>query len=309
MATSWYLCNDGSVMYPLDVLFFFLFPNEKNPNLTALCLSSRYYQILYELNLSWQPELLKLEDLLDCIIGLTIICIWLTIAFIVCKYIWDYIDPSFSSITPVHKKWYVVGNMSKALFLGILVFNSFYKTFLHQICIDKFPDQLGMKRYTVTYLATDVVVLYMIPKLPKSTIIHHVTSILACFLSFATNYDVKGFTGLLGFSKMIVAYGALSSMSGLVNAYLALRVVYRNSNKMKILCYLSLMTYIFVCGINWTFQLSWLIGVLKALDYSVFSIMYIGVLAFIINDDIVLIKWLLKQSSPMAEVNTKQKKL
>ena len=61
------------------------------------------------------------------------------------------------------------------------------------------------------------------------------------------------------------------------------------------------MTYIFVCGINWTFQLSWLIGVLKALDYSVFSIMYIGVLAFIINDDIVLIKWLLKQSSPMAE--------
>ena len=147
----------------------------------------------------------------------------------------------------------------------------------------------------------------MIPKLPKSTIIHHVTSALAAFLSFATNYDVKGFTGLSGFSKMITTYGALSSMSGLVNAYLALRVVYRNSNKMKILCYLSLMTYIFVCGINWTFQLSWLIGVLKALDYSVFSIMYIGTLAFIINDDIVLIKWLLKQSSPMAEVNTKQK--
>ena len=308
MATSWYLCSDGSVMYPLDVLFF-LFPNEKNSSVSVFCLSSRYYQIPYELNLSWQPGLLRLEDLLDCIIGLTIICIWLTIAFIVCKYIWDYIDPSFSSITPAHKKWYVVGNMSKALFLGIIVFSSYYKTGLHQVYIDEFTDQLLIKRSMIIYLATDVVALYMIPKLPKSTVIHHVTSVLGAFLSFATNYNVKGFTGLLGFSKMIAMYGALSSMSGSVNAYLALRVVYRNSNKMKILCYLSLMTYIFVCGINWTFQLSWLIGVLKALDYSVFSIMYIGTLAFIINDDIVLIKWLLKQSSPMAEVNTKQKKL
>ena len=308
MATSWYLCSDGSVMYPLDVLFF-LFPNEKNSNVSVFCLSPKYYQIPFELNLSWQPEFLRLEDFIDCIIGLTITCIWLTIAFIVCKYIWDYIDPSFSSITPAHKKWYVVSNMSKALFLGSIVFSTFYPTALQQAYNDEFSDQLVLKRCMVVYLATDVVALYMIPKLPQSTIIHHVASMLADFLSFSTNYNVKGFTGLLGLGKMIATYGAFSSMSGLVNAYLALRVVYRNSNKMKILCYLSLVTYIFVCGINWTFQIFWLIGVLKAFDYSIFSIMYMAILAFIINDDIVLIKWLLKQSSPMAEVNTKQKKL
>ena len=308
MATSWYLCSDGSVMYPLDVLFF-LFPNEKNSNESVFCLSPKYYQIPYEFNLSWQPGLLRLEDLIDCMIGLTIMCIWLTIAFIVCKYIWDYIYPSFSSVTPAHKKWYVVGNMSKALFLGAIVFSPYYPTALQQAYNDEFTDQLVIKRSMVIYLATDVVALYMIPKLPQSTIIHHVTTMLASFLSFATNYNVKGFTGLLGFSKMIATYGALSSMSGLVNAYLALRVVYRNSKKMKILCYLSLVTYVFVCGINWTFQLSWLIGILKAFDHSIFSILYMATLVFIINDDIVLIKWLLKQSSPMAEVNTKQKKL
>ena len=157
-----------------------------------------------------------------------------------------------------------------------------------------------MKRGCAVYIVPDIVALYMVPKLPRTTIVHHIVTTLSGLVIFSTNLEIKGYTGLLGFVKMGTIYGSLSSLAFSVNAYLGLRVVYRDAKWIKLLSYMSLFVYLGISFINWSFHLSWFIGVVRAWDYSIYSIVYIAVFYLIVSDDIVLIKWLLRQSSPMA---------
>ena len=103
-------------------------------------------------------------------------------------------------------------------------------------------------------------------------------------------------------------YGCLGALAYPVNAYLGLRVVYRDSKLIKILGYWSLFLYLSIFVINWIFHAIWFIGLLQLWHFSFFTILYKFVFILIVCDDIVLIKWLLKQASPMADDHNKKNK-
>ena len=85
---------------------------------------------------------------------------------------WSHLD----MFLPSHKKWYVVANMSKAFFLGCFALSPKYWVGFHK---EQFLDEfqlLELKRTMAVYIGTDLVALYLVPKLPTSTILHHVVT-------------------------------------------------------------------------------------------------------------------------------------
>lgn len=192
--------------------------------------------------------------------------------------------------------------MLKAAVLCLITTNSIFWMELYKSTLDDYNGQLlQVKRACAIFLVPDIVALFMVPKLPTTTLIHHVTTITSGFVIFSSNFKMKGFFGVLGFVKMGVFYGSFSSLAFPVNAYLGLRVVYHNSKWIKLLCYISLIVYVIVCFVNWIYHSVWLIGVIQAGDYSFFSVLYCIVFFLIVSDDIILIKWLLRKSSPMID--------
>ena len=214
------------------------------------------------------------------------------------KNIWEHIDPQYALINPPHKKWYVVANLSKSFFLGCMAMSSRYWIgSLYAYYYDEIPS-LNVKRCGMLYIATDLVALLIVPKLPLSTKLHHITTIFLIMIVTTINMEAKGFSGLLGVCKMAILYGIFSTIAFLVNAYLALRVVYSRGTWLHLLVKISLWPYVLCCVCNWTVHLLWMVNLMVNLELAIMNIIYLLAISFMVNDDIVLIKWLIRRSSP-----------
>lgn len=302
----WYVCDDGWPLELLDSLHL-LFPNEgrrvspaKNYTGRIPCFEPRHFPFVRSLPNEFLPG-----DLVDSAVVFLLLCAIVTITLVVTKFIWSAFDPRFASIRPTHKQWYVVANVSKAFLLGsmslsvrcwIMLYHAFFK--------DQFPS-LEVKRSMLLYSITDVVALYMVPKLPTSTIIHHIVVPTFCLVISTIDLSVPGWGGLLGVCKMAVLYGTCGTVAFTVNAYLALRVVYPKAQWLHTLAKLALVAYLLGCAANWTVHLLWLGGIVWRLDASVWTVLYLLMVLLIVHDDITLIKWLVKRSSPMADEHNK----
>ena len=296
------LCQDGLPLEPLDVLGL-LFPN-KGPNVTGtnVCFVQQRFQVPALRKLLPDPtDIFTPDDFVDGVACFAVLCVVITIGMFFVKHVWEYLDPSFAAINPPHKKWYVVANLSKALLLGVMASSHRYWLGTYHMYTNDHFQVLEVKRCGVIYVATDAVALYMVPKLPRSTVIHHISTIFLVGLVTAINLDIKGWSGLLGVSKMAVLYAIFSTVAYSVNAYLAFRVVYPKASWLKWLVKISLWTYLLCCACNWSVHALWLVNLLTSFQISVFNFLYAIVLAAIVHDDIVLIKWLMNKSSPMAD--------
>ena len=298
---QWYRCSDGWPLEPLDVLHL-MFPNKgRNSTGRNVCFVPKLIEFAPLRNLLPDSTgLFQADHLVDSSVILFTLCALVTIGLILAKFIWERVDPSFASIMPSHKKWYVVANMSKAFFLACMALSSRYWIGAYLgFFLDEFQT-VELKRCGMLYLTTDVVALYMVPKLPLSTILHHISTSVLIMLVSSIDISIKGWQGLLGVCKMSLIYGVLSSFAFLVNAYLGLRVVYPKALWMHWLVKLSLYPYVLCCAVNWTVHAIWLAGVISAFDLSIYNVLYVLAISFMVHDDIVLIRWLLKRSSPMA---------
>ena len=308
---SWYRCADGSIMDQLDFIHLVFFPYQ-DYNVSPgenVCFKPRHFQLPIITNLlPEQTTLFSPDDLVDGTIALIIFSTFVMITMILLRYIWDILDPHFNAISPAHKKWYVVANISKGFWLACLALSPKYwiGTYNGQM-FDEF-QLIELKRCIAIYISTDLVALFMVPKLPLSTIMHHVAVTVLSLFVFGVNLQVKGYANILGLSKMLLAYGACSTIPFSVNLYLALRVVYAKSVLVKLLCYIGLLTYLMCCLLNWSIHGLWLMGFWAQRDFSIYTIFYTFMLIFLVRDDIILIKWLLRQSSPMATDKIKNKK-
>ena len=302
MAIEFWRCGDGSFVEPLDTIHGLFFPNRgyTKPTTVNVCFQPRYFNLSFITRLlPERGDLFTPDDLVDGLAALTVICTFVFVAIVAAKYIWEHFDPSFKAISPSHKKWYVVANMSKGFWLLCLLISPKYWVGIYRcFVLDKF-QLIELKRSMAVYIATDVCALYLVPKLPFSTVMHHIVTTLLTIVTFSVNVGMEGYIGILGVSKMTVLYGSWSVIPFAVNWYLALRVVYPKSAVVNVLRLVALVTYIICCIVNWSTHLYWLLsfGDLS----SIFSIVYIALLLFIVRDDVVLILWLLSRSSPMSE--------
>ena len=298
---QWYLCSDGSLIEPLDYLNL-LFPNKGRSVVgDNVCFEPRPFSVpLLQERLPDGDNFYLPDHLIDGVISLTLLTVLVTILMIVMKWVWSRLDPQFAAITPAHKQWYVVANMCKATALAILTLSTrFWVGTYRAFFLDQFVN-LEIKRCAMIYIATDVAALYMVPKLPQSTIMHHVATTGLSLMCCGINLTLKGWTSLLGTAKMALIYGIFSTPNFSVNAYLGLRIVYPNA-KWGGLVTLSMCVYLLCCAMNWSSHAWWLAGLAWNGDLSIYCIIYLLPISAMVRDDIVLLKWLWKRGSPLVD--------
>jgi hypothetical protein len=303
MAAKFGWCYDDTLMEPVDMIHWLLYPNhgygvEAGDN---VCFQPRHFHFptISDLLPPASDYFLPL-DLVDGVIALLLTSGLLTVALVVAKYTWDFIDPYFKAISPSHKKWYVVANMSKGIILGLLCISpkywiGSYKCFIQDEC-----QLVELKRSVVIFITTDLVALFLVPKLPFTTVMHHTVVTIVSIILFSINIGTKGFNDIFGVAKLSVFYGVCSTVPFSVNLYLALRVVYPKSFVVSAIRWIALVSYVICCFFNWSVHLYWLV---RLSDFSIYSMVYMGLLVSIVRDDIILMSWLARRASPLPEGN------
>lgn len=292
-------CTDGSLIEPLDY-FHLLFPNNGFKSVgDNVCFSPRPFSVPPLLSLlPEEDEFFLPGDLVDSLVSLALLTTLVTIAMVVLKRTWSRLDPRFAAISPAHKQWYVVANVCKAVSLAILTFSSrFWIGTYRAIHLDRYVN-LEMKRCAVIYIAIDVAALYMVPRLPRSTILHHVATTGLALIFSTVNLSLPGWSGLLGVAKMSLVYGIISTPNFMVNGYLGLRVVYPKA-KWGWLVSTCMCVYVACCAVNWSMHGVWLAQLAWDWDISIYTLLYLLPISAMIHDDVVLIKWLWKRGTPI----------
>jgi hypothetical protein len=157
-----------------------------------------------------------------------------------------------------------------------------------------------VKRSVVVYVVTDIVALFVVPKLPSTTIVHHVVSWILCFLIMAIDMPTSNVIQKIGL------YGSWSTISFLVNFYLAMRVL-SDAKWTDYLALAALATYVVCCAGNWFWHLCWFLDFARRGELSVAMVLYVASLAPVVRDDIVLMTWLWNKNVAPPE-NIKQRK-
>ena len=294
-------CADGSLPSGLDLLHV-SFPNsghEVLPILPDVCWEAK----LFEAPTSLQPYMglnnqsdafNTISHLYDCIVCMllsSLICVTLCL---IMHCLLNTFHRKFSQIRPVHKKWYVIVNTMKGTVLALMVINFQFVPGIWKVVFGGDVPLLETKRTTALYVMTDLVGLMLVPKLPFSTFMHHVMTVVIGLGIWSTDISVQNWEGALGVVKMSFIYGSFSCIPFAVNLFLGLRVVFHNNTYMISLCYFALITYLISIGLNWSLHISWLYHCIKRMDMSPWVFLYGGILLHIVRDDIILVKYLWK---------------
>ncbi|AYV80130.1 MAG: hypothetical protein Gaeavirus11_10 [Gaeavirus sp.] len=218
---------------------------------------------------------------------------------------------SFRDISPEHKKYYVIKNFVKSLTLAWL----FVVTLMNYEDIIYGTYELTfIKRCAVYYSLNDVIGLFVVDKLPATTVVHHTMTSL-CTLCVQFKKSSK-----LDVISLVIIYAIFSSAAFCVNFYLGLRIYAGCEYVKKVLSITSFWIYVLNCVVNWGVQL-YLSFILfhdclvrtydllanyvmclycseypsyENVDYVLLAqlLMYIAFFVAVAKDDVILMKWL-----------------
>jgi len=192
-----------------------------------------------------------------------------------------------------NKKCYIIKNIIKSLILGYISIDAF--NLLSNAYVDIWDNKV-LNEFATMYVANDIVGLLLIPKLPFTTKIHHLTS--ASFLIYS--YHIEFNEPNIG--RLLFILCIFSCFSFLVNFYLAIRYLENKEDKIltrsiDVIRRTSYYIYIVCCVINWCIQLIYIYHRVLDNTFDYTYCIYIGLLAFIINDDLILMSWLRNQNT------------
>lgn len=244
----------------------------------------------------------------DSLKSLAFAIVTTAIAMYLVRFVWARLSRRFRDVEPKHKQMYTVANMFKAGLLAGLCFSSSWRTFIYRgFYLDDWEGHgdlmhFYLSRTVVQYVVTDIVALIVVRKLPMTTKIHHYLAALLCLAIMA--YDAaKG-----DVVRMVGLYGSFSSIAFLVNAFLGLRVMYKEWYMVWV-ARLALVGYVASCAFNWIWHAAWFANHILEQTVSVGAVVYMAALIFIGRDDVILMQWLFyfkgdKAESAEADGNT-----
>jgi len=217
------------------------------------------------------------------------------------------LSSDFASI-PYSKRIYVVANLGKSLVLGLQAISPswWYYSFFHYRCnvdpilkvlgyaslgpcvFDAVPGQiLSTKIVSDTYVTTDIAALIIVPKLPTTTVIHHISTTL--FLIFVLFTPFHTYAA----GQKVMFYGFCSTLAYLVNSFLALRVVNPRAKFLQPLAIVAASIYSLCCAFNWGIHGVWLLDSALNGALSLPILIYLVLVLNLVRDDLILMKWLL----------------
>ena len=189
----------------------------------------------------------------------------------------------FKSYTDSRKK-YIIKNINKSLILFYL--STQLIELLEQLYHSRLENEV-VKHYATIYVSSDIVALLLVPNLPKTTVIHHRLTTLLLFINYFIDYTKPTHIGLL-----LIVYTVFSTLSFLVNFFLAIRFLYKKERLIKIKWFIYY-NYLICCLINWSIHIYY-ISINSYKDYTTipYFTMYILFFVPIVRDDLILMNWL-----------------
>ena len=217
--------------------------------------------------------------LISCIV---LYYLYKTTHFILSRYNTNFCNLSYS------KQTYVVSNICKSCVLGILTPFSFQ--FMYQL-VTGIAEEHYQAAFIIAaiYCSTDMVALYYQKEMKKSTILHHfiVQKSLLLISIFGSYHHI---------TNILLIYGSFSAFAYLVNFYLGFRfLVHENKSYLSLIATITYTIYVLCCSINWFIQIGYFIYFLFH-QYYLHCAFLIGFNIAIVNDDLLLLKFLHSQS-------------
>ena len=197
-------------------------------------------------------------------------------------------------LLPYHKRCYVVKNIIKSFSLCLIFIFSIQNILIPIFTKDEWNNDY-LYITAAKYVSNDIVGLLIIPKLPKTTLFHHITTTILVLYSFNIDFS-KDNVG-----RWMLIYKIMSCMSFGVNAYLGLRFLTNNKSNffnkfVDRLRIFSFYKYLGCCIINWSIHIYLIIMKLQHGFMELPYYMYLILLIPIIRDDVILMTWLYNKS-------------
>jgi len=191
----------------------------------------------------------------------------------------------YKTINPKHKQQYFISNLVKGTILGIITPHSYF--ILYNYSFNNIWDLNEIKILASLYASIDLVSMFHVKKMQTTTIVHHsMVQVFYIISLLCFNFDKNTI------SNPVVIYAIFSTFAYMVNTYLALRLIL-DVKYLKLCATISSIIYQFCCTLNWSYQCYYLyvshINIIVKLVYIIF-------IMSIVSDDIVLIKFLNKNS-------------
>jgi hypothetical protein len=198
---------------------------------------------------------------------------------------------------PNYKKMYVVKNILKSIMMLYLCIDTY--TYIYELIFLNIFRMDILRWWGTLYVANDLTGLLMVEKLPQNTKNHHLMTLLLLNVVFLFDGNEMEMV------KFIIIYTIFSYFSFLVNLYLGCRFLILDINEnnkvsirinrcIDILRHLAFYNYSISLFINWLFHLYYGLFCLTSLGLS--HVLYLCFLVPIVNDDIILLKWLRNKS-------------
>ena len=194
------------------------------------------------------------------------------------------------------RKKYIIKNLIKSVSMFIIFTHFLYIIFNLD---NPFFNNSIIRNYGALYVGNDIGGLIMVKNLSDSTKLHHIISfILFMVVSY---FDVNK----NDIVNMISIYTIFSFIPFSVNSFLAFRFfVKKNSNNKKQIRINKLVNlnriiakyiYLNTCFINWSIHIYYYSLKVYNYKFGLMDMLYLLFLIPIINDDIILLKWLNKK--------------
>lgn len=181
------------------------------------------------------------------------------------------------------KQFYVLSNLLKSATL--LSYTPLAAAVLWSTMVDDHWDTIRIRNLGTLYCIPDFVSLFLVKKMSKTTICHHIAVCVFNAVSMANDYSQDNVC------RLIMVYAVFSTFAYLVNLLLASRFLGIPKWLARILSAAALLIYAGCCSVNWAWQC---VQIKKLLwnghTWPVYS--FIALIILVVYDDLVLMKWL-----------------
>jgi hypothetical protein len=183
-----------------------------------------------------------------------------------------------------YRKLYIISNIAKSIFLLHISYLFIYILYCNNTLfeLDWGENSFDIKNLVISYVIPDFWSILITSKTMKtSTVFHHICVIIATIFIMLSDLNKSGV------HISFIVYGLYSVYTFLVNFFLGARFLTNFSSNFM---YITNGSYILSCSLNWNWQIYYTINNFY-FHYQWF--IFLTLLYFWINDDIILNKFLL----------------